>query len=39
MEMLKQLDKVKDGKEWMSLLSVIKKSLEAHIQMGEEDLF
>jgi len=37
--MLKQLDKVKNEDERTRLFSVIKKSMEAHIEMEEEDLF
>jgi len=39
MDMMKKLDKVEDDDEWMELFSVIKKSLEAHIKMEEEDIF
>lgn len=38
-KMMKQLDKVKDEDERTRLFSVMKKSLEAHIEMEEEDLF
>ena len=39
MAMMKKIDKVDDDQEWMELFSVIKKSLEAHIEMEEEDIF
>ena len=39
MQMIKQINKVDDDAEWKRLLSVIKKSLEAHILMEEEDIF
>ena len=39
MEMMKQMDKIQDEEEWMSLFSVVKKSLESHILMEEEDIF
>jgi hypothetical protein len=39
MKMMKQLDKIEDEEEWMSLFSVVKQSLEAHIKMEEKDLF
>lgn len=39
MDMLKQLDSIDDDEKWMSLFSVVKKSLEAHILMEEEDIF
>lgn len=39
MKMMKKLDKIEDDEEWMQLFSVIKKSLEAHIKMEEEDIF
>lgn len=39
MDMLKRLDKIEDDEGWMSLFAVIKKSLEAHILMEEEDIF
>jgi len=38
MNMLRQLDKI-DDEGWSKLFSVIKKSLEAHILMEEEDIF
>lgn len=39
MDMMKKLDKIDNDEEWMSLFSVIKKGLEAHILMEEEDIF
>lgn len=39
MDMMNKLSKIEDDEEWMSLFSVIKKSLEAHILMEEEDIF
>lgn len=39
MDMMDQIDKIEDEEEWRSLFSVIKKSLEAHILMEEEDIF
>ncbi len=39
MAMMKKIDKVDDEQEWIELFSVIKKSLESHIVMEEEDIF
>jgi len=39
MDMLKQLDKIDDDEGWMSLFAVLKKSLESHILMEEDDIF
>jgi hypothetical protein len=39
MAMMKKIGKVDDEQEWMELFSVIKKSLESHIVMEEEDIF
>jgi hemerythrin superfamily protein len=39
MAMMKKIDKVDEDQEWMELFSVIKKSLESHIKMEEEDIF
>lgn len=38
-KMLKQLDKIGDEEEWIQLFSVVKKSLEAHIIMEEQEMF
>lgn len=38
-KMMKQLGKVKNEEERTRLFSVIKKTMEAHIEMEEEDLF
>ena len=37
--MMNQLSKVDSDEEWMTLFSAIKKSLEAHILMEEENIF
>lgn len=39
MKMLNQIEKIKDEEEWQSLFAVIKKSIEAHINMEENELF
>ena len=39
MDMIDQIDKIEDEEEWISLFSVIKKSLEAHLLMEEKDIF
>jgi len=39
MDMMKQIEKVENDEEWMRLFSVIKKSLESHILMEEDDIF
>ena len=33
------MDKIENNEEWTRLFSVVKKSLEAHIKMEEEDIF
>ncbi len=39
MEMMKQISQLDNDEEYQALFQVIKKSLEAHIKMEEEDLF
>ncbi|MDF2965237.1 MAG: hemerythrin cation binding protein [Rickettsiaceae bacterium] len=39
MKMMEEIENVASDEEWQSLLAVIKKSIEAHITMEEEDLF
>ena len=39
MKMLNQIEKIKNEEEWKSLFTVIKKSIEAHINMEENELF
>ncbi|MCP5378662.1 MAG: hemerythrin domain-containing protein [Rickettsiaceae bacterium] len=39
MKMLNQIEKNKNEEEWKSLFTVIKKSIEAHINMEENELF
>lgn len=38
-KMIKQLEKLNNDEEWELLFSVMKKNLEAHIKMEEEDMF
>jgi len=38
-KMLKQLDKIENKEEWLQLFSVVKKSIEAHITMEEQNIF
>lgn len=38
-KIMKQLDKIDEEEEWLQLFAVMKKSLEAHIKMEEEDMF
>jgi hypothetical protein len=39
MDMLEKIHKIKNDKQWMQMFTMIKKSLEAHIKMEEEDIF
>jgi hemerythrin superfamily protein len=39
MDMMDELAEIDNEEEWNSLFSVIKKSIEAHIKMEEEDIF
>lgn len=39
MDMMKKLEKLQDDHEWSALFAVIKKSLESHIEMEEDDIF
>ena len=38
-KMMDQLSKIESDEDWMILFSAIKKSLESHILMEEEDIF
>jgi len=38
-KMLKQLEKIENKEEWLQLFSVVKKSIEAHITMEEQNIF
>ena len=38
-KILKQLDKIENKEEWLQLFSVVKKSIEAHITMEEQNIF
>jgi len=38
-KMLNQLDKIENKEEWLQLFSVVKKSIEAHITMEEQNIF